>query len=155
MNEGLSNTAVKTLALDTSTPTRLYAGTEGGGVFDYVSLPPCTSNFETLCLNGGRFSATTRWTTRDGRSGSGQAIALTSDTGAFWFFSPSNVEVVIKVLNGCTFNSRRWTFAAGLTDVDVILTVTDTQTEVIRTYVNPQGTPFQPIQDTNAFASCP
>ena len=32
---------------------------------------------------------------------SGQVIPLTGDTGAFWFFSSSNVEVVIKVLNGC------------------------------------------------------
>jgi hypothetical protein len=35
------------------------------------------------------------------------------------------------------------------------LTVTDTQTGAIQTYTNPQGTPFQPIQDTNAFATCP
>jgi hypothetical protein len=41
------------------------------------------------------------------------------------------------------------------TDVNVILTVTDTQTGAIQTYTNPQGTPFQPIQDTNAFATCP
>jgi hypothetical protein len=45
--------------------------------------------------------------------------------------------------------------AGGLTDVNVILTVTDTQTGVIKTYTNPQGTPFQPIQDTDAFATCP
>jgi hypothetical protein len=35
------------------------------------------------------------------------------------------------------------------------LTVTDTQTGTIETYTNPQGTPFEPIQDTNAFATCP
>ncbi len=82
-------------------------------------------------------------------------IPLTGDTGAFWFFSPSNVEVVIKVLNGCGLNSRYWTFAGGLTDVNVILTVTDTQTGTIQTYTNPPETPFEPIQDTNAFATCP
>ncbi|HXM78695.1 MAG TPA: hypothetical protein VOA00_05615, partial [Thermoanaerobaculia bacterium] len=65
------------------------------------------------------------------------------------------VEVVVKVLNGCGVNSRYWTFAGGLTDVNVILTVTDTQTGVVQTYVNPQGTPFEPIQDTSAFATCP
>ena len=63
--------------------------------------------------------------------------------------------MVVKVLNGCGLNSRYWTFAAGLTDVNVILTVTDTQTGAIRTYTNPQGISFQPIQDTDAFAACP
>jgi hypothetical protein len=50
---------------------------------------------------------------------------------------------------------RYWTFAGGLTNVNVILTVTDTQTGTIQTHANPQGTPFQPIQDTNAFPSRP
>jgi len=77
------------------------------------------------------------------------------DTGGFWFFSPSNLEVLIKVLNGCGVKARYWTFAGGLTNVNVILTVTDTQTGTIQTYTNPQGTPFEPIQDTNAFATCP
>jgi hypothetical protein len=96
-----------------------------------------------------------QWFARDGASGAGQVINLTGDSGAFWFFSSSNVEVVIKVLNGCGFNSRYWTFAGGLTDVNVLMTVTDTQTGAIKTYTHPQGTPFQPIQDTSAFATCP
>lgn len=51
---------------------------------------------------------------------------------------------------------NRWTtYAGGLTDVNVILTVTDTMTGLVKTYVNPQGTAFQPIQDTSAFATCP
>jgi hypothetical protein len=97
---------------------------------------------------------TTEWATRDGRSGPGRAVALTGDTGYFTFFDAANVEVLVKVLNGCGLNSRYWTFAGGLTDVNVILTVTDTQTGSVQTYTNPQGTPFQPIQDTNAFATC-
>ena len=63
--------------------------------------------------------------------------------------------MVIKVLNGCGLNLRYWTFAGGLTDVNVVMTVTDTQTGAVKTYTNPQGAPFQPIQDTDAFATCP
>jgi len=63
--------------------------------------------------------------------------------------------LVVKVLNACGFNARCWTFAGGLTDVNVIMTVTDTQTGTVKTYTNPQGTAFQPIQDTSAFATCP
>jgi hypothetical protein len=88
-------------------------------------------------------------------SGTGQAVRLTVDTGYFSFFSPNNVEVIVKVVSGCGFNSRYWTFAGGLTDVNVVLTVTDTQTGAVRTYTNPQGVAFQPIQDTSAFATCP
>jgi hypothetical protein len=109
----------------------------------------------TLCLNNSRYKVQAQWFTRDGASGQGRVIPLTGDTGAFWFFSSQNVEMVVKVLNGCGLNSRYWAFAGGLTDVNVILTVTDTQTGAVRTYINPQGTPFEPIQDTNAFANCP
>jgi hypothetical protein len=123
--------------------------------FDPRQATACVLDATTLCLNHSRFKVQTQWFTRDGRSGAGQVVVLTEDTGAFWFFSLSNVEMVIKVLNGCDFNSRYWTFAGGLTDVNVIMTVTDTQTGSVKTYTNPQGTPFQPIQDTSAFATCP
>jgi hypothetical protein len=39
--------------------------------------------------------------------------------------------------------------------VQVNVTVTDTMTGVAKTYVNPQGTPFKPIQDVSAFSTCP
>jgi streptogramin lyase len=115
----------------------------------------CVADAMTLCLNNGRFRVTADWRTRDGSNGQGRGVALTSDSGYFWFFEAANVELVVKVLNGCGLNSRYWTFAAGLTDVEVTLTVTDTLTGAVKTYANPQGTAFQPIQDTAAFATCP
>jgi hypothetical protein len=155
INAGLTNLFINALAVDPFTPARIYAGT-GTGVYENLTIASaCVPDSATLCLSASRFAVTTRWTTRDGLGGNGRAVALTSDTGYFTFFDPANVEVVVKVLNGCGTNSRYWTFGAGLTDVHVILTVTDTQTGAIRTYTNPPGTPFQPIQDTNAFASCP
>ncbi|MBL8112380.1 MAG: BACON domain-containing protein [Acidobacteria bacterium] len=120
-----------------------------------VEYAACTTVGSTLCLGGGRFQVTAQWTTPDGRTGSGQAAALTNDTGTFWFFDPANVEVIVKVLDGCfpPFNSF-WVFSAGLTNVEVALTVTDTVSGLARTYRNPQGAAFQPIQDTSAFATC-
>jgi len=96
----------------------------------------------------------TQWTTAPGQSGAGRAVDLTGDTGYFWFFSPSNVEMVVKAVTGCPFNSHYWVFAGGLTDVNVVTTVTDTQTGAVLTYTNPQGTAFQPIQNAAAFL-CP
>ncbi|MDQ6893068.1 MAG: hypothetical protein M3167_10355 [Acidobacteriota bacterium] len=115
---------------------------------------PCTPDQSTLCLNGGRFRVAASWrSTTD--SGQAHAVGLTGDTGYFWFFSSGNVEAIVKALDGCAFNSRYWVFASGLTNVEVTLTVTDTQSGITRTYVNPVNTAFQPIQDTAAFATCP
>ena len=115
----------------------------------------CTPSTTTLCLSSNRFAVSTTWATSDGKSGQGNAVALTSDTGYFWFFSDSNVEMVLKVLNGCPITNAYWVFAGGLTNVQVTMTVLDTKTGSVKTYTNPQGTPFQPIQDTSAFATCP
>ena len=116
----------------------------------------CTADAATLCLNGGRFQVRAEWEVpSQGTSGHGNAVPLTGDTGTFWFFQASSVEVVVKVLDGCPENGHAWVFAGGLTNVGVTLTVTDTQTDVTRTYPNPADTAFQPIQDTTAFATCP
>ncbi len=83
-------------------------------------------------------------------------MQLTGDAGYFWFFSANNVEVVVKVLDACGLAPFHnfWVFAAGLTDVEVTLRVVDTVSGEVREYLNPQGTAFQPIQDTDAFATC-
>ena len=111
----------------------------------------CEDDDQTLCLENGRFAVRARWQTDDG-AGDATAWPLTPDTGLYWFFGPNNVEMVIKVLDGCPFNGHRWVYAGGLTDVAVTMTVTDSETGEERTYENPAGTPFQPIQDLNAFS---
>ena len=115
----------------------------------------CTANSTTLCLNNDRFKVQATFETAQPQSGQAQVVELTTDTGYLWFFSSTNVEAVIKVINACSFNNRYWVFAGGLTDVRVVLTVTDTQTGAVKTYTNPLGTKFAPIQDTSAFATCP
>jgi hypothetical protein len=131
--------------------------------FEVVQLgwrPPagagCTPGSTRLCLGpGARFQVTAQWTIAGGATGPGQAVALTSDTGYFWFFNPANVEVVVKLLDGCPVNGRFWFFAGGLTDVRVRLTVSDSQRGLVKQYISPLGEPFRPFQDTAAFATCP
>ncbi|MEO8505818.1 MAG: PKD domain-containing protein [Acidobacteriota bacterium] len=125
-------------------------------LFDNVVVRPsttCANLPDVLCL-GDRFAVTGSWRTS---SASGKAFAhgLTADTGYFWFFDSSAVEAVVKVLDGCGLNQRYWVFAGGLTDVNVVLTVTDAKTHAEMVYTNPASTKFQPIQDTSAFATCP
>ena len=119
--------------------------------------PLCTEDDGTLCLNGARFNVTADWTKSDGTHGSGHAIKLTADSGYFWFFDAANIELVVKVLNGCSIgNGAYWVFAAGLTNVQVVLNVKDEKTSEIFTNTNPQGVAFVPVQNTNAFpSSCP
>jgi photosystem II stability/assembly factor-like uncharacterized protein len=134
---------------------RLAAATYGRGMWELKPAPPCVADATTLCLNDNRFEVKAAWETPAGATGAGQARPLTADTGAFTFFDPANVEAVIKVIDGCALNHSFWVFAGGLTDVRTTLTVRDTATGKIRTYVNPQKTAFQPIQDTSAFLTCP
>lgn len=107
----------------------------------------------SLCL-ASRFRVAATWTKPDGSSGSATAIPRTTDTGEFWFFSATNIEMVVKVLNGCGIGGHWWVFAGGLTNVKVDWTVTDTTTGAAKVYANPQGVAFQPVQDTGAFP-CP
>ena len=119
-----------------------------------VAGASCTPGPTTLCLNGGRFAVQTSWRSSQGDHGKGHAVQLTSETGYVWFFDPSNAELAIKVLDGCGLDGRFWVFAAGLTNLEVAITVTDTRTGTIRHYDNPGGQAFLPIQDTSAFATC-
>ena len=112
----------------------------------------CQQSATALCL-AGRFRVEARWETRTG-SGLGRAAPLADDTGYLWFFAAENVEMIVKVLDGCGVNGHFWTFLSGLTDVRVITTVTDTRTGAVRSYENPMGRPFAPVQDTSAFL-CP
>jgi hypothetical protein len=117
----------------------------------------CIPSGEVLCLTDDRFQVAVTFATPQGQIGRGQAVELTDDSGYFWFFEEENIEVVIKVLNACAFSNapRFWVFGAGLTNVETEITVTDTDTGAVQVYTNPQSTPFQPIQDTNAFNTCP
>jgi hypothetical protein len=119
------------------------------------SSPGCTPDATTLCLRTGRFKVTASYDAGGAGAGPAQVVPLTDDTGYLWFFDPSNVEAVVKVLDGCDVDGDYWVFAGGLTDVKVTLTVTDTQTGARKRYVNPSNTTFQPIQDTVAFGTCP
>jgi hypothetical protein len=110
---------------------------------------------EEGCAGTAPFSVTAAWTTAGGDTGIGHPVAVSRDTVYFWFFDPRNVELLVKVLDGCVINGRHWVFAAGLTDVGVELTVTDTRDGSLRTYTHASGTPLAPVQDTSAFDLCP
>jgi hypothetical protein len=115
----------------------------------------CTPSATRLCLNDGRFAVEATFAAANGSSGDGKPVYLTADTGAFTFFNPQNLEILVKVLDACAtpFDSF-WVFAAGLTNVEVHLTVTDTATGATKNYDNALDHPFEAVQDTSAFETC-
>ena len=115
----------------------------------------CAADDATLCLQGGRFQVTTRWADFTHGGGPGHAVPSGDASGGFWFFNAANPEITVKLLDACVPFDHFWVFAAGLTNVEVQLTVTDTQTGKVNEYFNPLGRGFTPVQDTAAFATCP
>ncbi|MEP6800541.1 MAG: S8 family serine peptidase [Acidobacteriota bacterium] len=111
----------------------------------------CAPDAATLCLNGGRFRVQVAWRAPALTSGGvGQAAALTSDAGYFWFFSANNVELLVKLVDGRAVNGKYWFFSGALSDVEYTLTVTDTATGAVKTYFNPSQS-LASIADVAAF----
>ena len=146
-----------------NTPTN-FTGAMGRVDLAGPSVDPCDPTPTTLCLNNNRFKVEVAWSTDSSTPGSitdfsAGGVARNTPVSdvwtGMWFFDPDNLDLLIHIFQGCDFGGNYWVFAAGLTDVGVTLTVTDTQNGEVRSYDNPLGSPFQPIQDTSAFATCP
>lgn len=130
-------------------------GTTPRAEVDITSGGPCEADLTSLCLEDGRFRARATWSDFAGNDGVGQAIPLGDDSGLFWFFWPDNIEIAVKVLDGCGVNGRYWVFAAGLTSVRVELEVTDLATSQTWVRSTSLGERFPSILDAGAFPTCP
>ena len=112
---------------------------------------PCEAGGATLCLNLARFQVSVDWAVPgQGRSGHGTAVPVTTDTGYFWFFDETNVELMVKVLDGRGVNGKFWVLYGALSNVEYTITVTDTQTGYVKTFSNPSGN-LASVADTSAF----
>ena len=107
----------------------------------------------SVLLRGDRFEVSTDWNDGTTMTAAGP-VKLTEDTAYFWFFDQNNVEVVVKVLDGCAINNHYWVFASGLTNVGVEVNVTDLQAGSSKSYENPLNQDFVLIKDIEAF-DCP
>jgi ligand-binding sensor domain-containing protein len=154
VNDGLPGGLVQAVLVDRVSSSTVYAGTATTSAFRVVfaaGAGSCSAGPTTLCLNGNRFQVEVAWRAANlGTAGPGMAVPLTGDTGAFWFFTSANVELVIKVVDGRPVNGAFWAFYGAMSDVEYTITVTDTATGEQKIYRNPQGT-LASVADTAAF----
>ena len=153
--------STSSLTVGSHSITAAYQGDAhfGGSVSSAVnqqvgSLGGCSSSDPTLlCVQGARFRVQVAWKNQfaSGATGVGTAVAVTPDSGYFWFFSASNVELIVKVLDGRQINGSFWFLYGALSNVEYTITVTDTVKGVQKTYHNPPGT-LASVADTTAFA---
>ncbi|HEY6323796.1 MAG TPA: hypothetical protein VJA16_19820 [Thermoanaerobaculia bacterium] len=140
----------------------LVAGAAAGpALLGAAPPPPCVADGVTLCVDDlpgdQRYQLRVTYQTVQGGglAGSGHAVSLAAAgftrAGAFWFFSPDNPEMLVKLLDGCALNQHHWLLAAATTNVGYSLAVTDTLTGVEKTYTSADQTAAVPIQDAAAF----
>ena len=107
-----------------------------------TALPPCGG--PVLCLADDRFRVQVRFRNQHAAAGSdpeGVATALpaTPNAGFFWFFRDSNLELMVKVLDGTKINGHHWLFWGGITDLEYDLEILDVKSGVSQTFYHPPG----------------
>ena len=113
-----------------------------------------------ICLLDERFLVSVEWRNhlQANDSGVGRPVGIQdSDQSAlFWFFDQSNIELVVKLLDGRPINDSFWAFFGALSDVEYWVTVRDLggTNEGSRTYHNPPGE-LCGQADVNAFIEVP
>ena len=130
------------------------------GTAGYLNPPAggsCTANATTLCLSGGRFAVSAKFIDPGpGTTGDARVVpGASADSGLFWFFSADNWELLVKALNGCGVNNRKWVFSAATTNVHYQLVATDTLFGTTKRYINFAGDPAPAVTDVAAFSTCP
>ena len=99
------------------------------------------------------------WATGAPATGSAQVMSFggqrteNDESVFFTFFSATNFEMGVKVLNACipAFGNKYWVFVSGLTDQGWTVTVRDSLTGGTRTYSNAVGHLSTTFADTSAF----
>jgi hypothetical protein len=97
----------------------------------------CVPSDTALCLLDHRFRVEMDWQNQyNGTAGTGGAKPYTNLAGQFYFTDPSNIEVLVKILD---FGDQILVLYGALSDLEYTLHITDTITGERQTYNNPPG----------------
>ena len=135
----------------------VYVAEQGANRIRKITAPPsnvCSPDAVSLCLFNGRFRLQADYRDFEGTAGQAKAVAVSTESGYFWFFGKKNMEITAKMVSFCDGSNGNYAFyASGMTDVDVTLKMTDMKTGSYREYRKALGAPFCTIVD-GAY-SCP
>ena len=120
---------------------------------------PCEPSATTACLRDGRFEVRVDFRT-EGSGGAGEVMSFggvraeNRDSAFYSFFSPTNFEMGLKVLDACVpeLGNRFWVFASGLTDQGWTVRVRDTATGEMQRYDNALGDLSSTFRDASSFS---
>ncbi len=113
---------------------------------------PCAAG--SLCLQNNWFDVSLSYFDPNAgiwRDAGFSGVDIGHEAGLAYFFAATNLEMLVKVLDGNAINGRFWVFAAAATDLGWELRVRDTETGWTNEYHNPPGNRPLPITDTYAF----
>ena len=114
---------------------KLSTGADPPPVGDYTDCVP-----EDALFTFDYYRVKLCYETPDGKVGQGRPKSIgSSESGLIWFFSRDNIELLIKVLNGCSINGHRWVYVAPATDVAFNLYVEKTTDGTRWVFRNRQG----------------
>ena len=111
---------------------------------------------EVSCLGqvgnqGSRFEIRGEWTTAQGSTGPMRQAFYAGEAIGLYFFGRENVEIFVKILDGCAINDHHWLLVAGLTDVGVDLRIRDLAGGGQKVFHTAPGQAFTPSIDVRAF----
>ncbi len=119
------------------------------------SMTGCAAD-ETVAALGGGYDVRACFETPSGaRMDASNYHLEASASGLLYFFDRDNVEVLVKVLDGCAVNGHRWVFVAPVTDLAFNLEIVERATGRRFVHRNPKGLTAEPRSDTAAFPCQP
>jgi hypothetical protein len=112
----------------------------GSGCSSITPPAACAEDATTMCLVNGRYKVTSTWKNQfaGGATATLSKTKLTNLTGAFWLFSPSTYEYMIRI-NTATDNGKAWVTILTFTSVEFWVDVTDTKTGQFKQYHSTPG----------------
>lgn len=122
------------------------------------AIAPCAAGEQTLCLGGGRFEAKAAFRLADGepvRPALRSEAPAASRSGLLGLGSADDPQLMLKVVDGCAENDHFWVELAALTDLELEVSVRDTQTGRTWVFYNPEGKAAGVVRDLDAFGTCP
>ena len=102
------------------------------------------------------FEVNVAWQNHQGETGEAKLVQPPSrDSALYYFFTPENWELMVKVLDGCALNGHYWVFGAASTDVGYNIRIDRRGSSQSFRAENPVGNIAPAITDIKAFPCDP